>query len=312
MSPRPEFSFDGAVIRPASDKLHRRLRVMGTDAQLIVVTYDVQAGEEALLRAEDDLRETERVLSRFQEDSDLSRLNREGSIVADDRLYAALLAASNAYELSEGLLDPRVIGSLEALGYKDRLPSEEVVFTREREPLGPMDMKAWSPDDSRRVTLPAGVRLDLAGVGKALGIGWAAMHLAGHAGLLVDVGGDIVALGTDTEGDPWKVAINHDSMVGQFEGAPLAVATSTTTRRAWKAGGRTVHHLIDPRTGEPSDGEIVYATVSAPNILEADLAAKLLILEGREAVKHFDGSLQAVVTDSKRDTAYLSGEEGSR
>ncbi|MGI9050952.1 MAG: FAD:protein FMN transferase [Rubrobacteraceae bacterium] len=142
-----------------------------------------------------------------------------------------------------------------------------------------------------------GVRLDLAGVGKALGIGWAAMCLAGHAGLLVDVGGDVMALGTDDKGEPWRVSIFHDKVVGELSGSSLAVATSTTKKRAWKAGDEEAHHLIDPRTGGPSHGEISYATVAAPTILEADLGAKLLILEGKSALRRFDARYKAVVTD---------------
>ena len=140
-----------------------------------------------------------------------------------------------------------------------------------------------------------------------MGIGWAALRLAGrHAGILVDVGGDMVALGYDGQGEPWKVAVNHGEVVGEFEGTPLAVATSTTTRRAWKAGGKAAHHLIDPHTGEPSEGEFAYATVAAPTILEADLAAKLLILEGQGAMRRFgEEGFRAVVTDREGNTEYL-------
>jgi thiamine biosynthesis lipoprotein len=134
-------------------------------------------------------------------------------------------------------------------------------------------------------------------VGKALGIGWAAMHLAGHAGLLVDVGGDVVALGTDVQRDPWTVLVIHDEAVGQFSGSSLAIATSTTKKRAWTTGGEVAHHLIDPHTGAPSQGELAYATVAAPTIIDADLAAKLLIIEGRAAAKRFDERYRAVLTN---------------
>ena len=131
-----------------------------------------------------------------------------------------------------------------------------------------------------------------------MGIGWAAMQLAGHAGLLVDVGGDVVALGTDEEGEPWRVAVVHDKeTAGVFFGSPLAVATSTTRCRAWLATGREAHHLIDPRTGAPAESDISSATVAAPTILEADLAAKLLIIEGLPALERLEGRYRVVLTD---------------
>jgi FAD:protein FMN transferase len=286
-------------------------RVMGTDARLMVVTDEVWAGEEYLRRAEEDLRETERVRSRFREDSELSRLNREGSLVAGMRLLTAVRAATGAHALSGGLLDPRVIDSLEILGYRESLPRGEVEVAGRPGLLSPVDgMETWIDEGTGRITLPPGTRLDLAGVGKALGIGWAALCLADrHAGVLVDVGGDMVALGYDARDEPWRVAVEHGEVVGQFEGSPLAVATTT---RAWRAGGKAAHHLIDPRTGEASEGEFAYATVTAPTILEADLAAKLLILEGREAMRRLgEKEIRAVVTDRERNTEYLSGPESA-
>ena len=192
-------------------------RIMGTDAQLLVVTDDVRAGEEDLLDAREDLQETERVLSRFRDDSELSQLNGEGSLVASERLLAAVRAAARAYALSGGLLDPRVVSSLERLGYRESLPQGEVEVTRRPKPLSPVDdMESWLEEETERITLPFGTRLDLAGVGKALGIAWAALRLADrHAGILVDVGGDMVALGYDEQGEPWRVAVKHGEIVGE-------------------------------------------------------------------------------------------------
>jgi thiamine biosynthesis lipoprotein len=198
-----------------------------------------------------------------------------------------------------------VISPLERLGYKDGLPNGDVREVGPAEPLAPVDdMVSWV-EESGKIVLPPGVRLDLAGVGKALGIGWAAAHLAGHTGLLVDVGGDVVALGTDEEGEPWRASVFHEGTVGEFAGSPLALATSTTKLRAWSAAGREAHHLIDPRTGAPTEGEIVFATVSAPTILEADLAAKLLIIEGSAALERLDDGCRAVATDRLGRTEVL-------
>jgi thiamine biosynthesis lipoprotein len=281
---------------------------MGTEVKLFVVTDDTRAGDQALRDAVRDLEETEQALSRFRQNSYLSVLNREGRLPLDTlnreghllagwRLLAAIRAATAAYEWSEGLLDPRVIDSLEVFGYRDSLPRKDVGCVPPGVALQPMDMSEWINETTGTIALPPGVRLDLAGVGKALGIGWAARQLAGHAGLLVDVGGDVVALGHDERGEPWKVAVQHERIVGEFSGHSVAVATSTTVLRAWKANGRQTHHLIDPRTGAPSKGELLYATVAAPTILEADLAAKLLIIGGEQMTERLDRRFQAVVTD---------------
>lgn len=199
---------------------------LGTEVRLIVVTDDPKTGDGALRRAVEDLESTEQALSRFRPESELSRLNRDGTLLASGRLLAAVEASARAYEWSDGLLDPRVISSLEAFGYANSLPQGDVGNVAAPDPLEPVGMRCWIAEDTGRITLPPGVRLDLAGVGKAFAIGWAAMQLAGHAGLLVDVGGDIVALGCDEHGDPWRVAVRHEGLVAEFSGSSLAVATS--------------------------------------------------------------------------------------
>jgi thiamine biosynthesis lipoprotein ApbE len=164
-------------------KLFRRTytgHAMGTEVNLMVVTDDARAGEEALRRAVRDIEETEQALSRFREDSDLSVLNREGRVQLDTlnreghllagwRLLVAIKAAADAYEWSNGLLDPRVIDSLEAFGYRESLPREDVGSVAPGVALEPVDMSEWINETTGTIALPPGVRLDLAGVGKALG-----------------------------------------------------------------------------------------------------------------------------------------------
>jgi thiamine biosynthesis lipoprotein ApbE len=80
-----------------------------------------------------------------------------------------------------------------------------------------------------------------------------------------------------------------------------------TRLRSWRAGGREAHHIMDPRTGAPSESDLAYATVAAPSILEADLAAKLLLIEGRHAARSIGGSCRIVVTDREGETTSLEG-----
>ena len=63
-----------------------------------------------------------------------------------------------------------------------------------------------------------------------------------------------------------------------------ALATSSTTRRSWRAGGRTASHLVDPRTGEPVESPVRSATAVTASAVEAEAAAKAMLLSGVDSL----------------------------
>jgi FAD:protein FMN transferase len=58
------------------------------------------------------------------------------------------------------------------------------------------------------------------------------------------------------------------------------LATSGRDRRTWVRNGKTQHHLIDPATGLPAEGDVVTVTVAAGSAAEAEVLAKTLFLAG--------------------------------
>ena len=63
-----------------------------------------------------------------------------------------------------------------------------------------------------------------------------------------------------------------------------AVATSSVRRLRWERDGRVVHHLIDPRTGEPGGDGLLAVTVAGPDPAWAEVWSKALFLEGRRGI----------------------------
>ena len=123
----------------------------------------------------------------------------------------------------------------------------------------------------------------------------------GMPGGLVDLGGDIALWGRTPEGGPWRLAIADP----RHPGARLAtlvvdgggVATSGRDRRRFGPGG-SLHHLIDPATGEPARGGPLAVTVAAPQAHRAEAFATLLALgdlRAAEAVVAAHADIAAVV-----------------
>ncbi len=86
-------------------------------------------------------------------------------------------------------------------------------------------------------------------------------------------------------GEPdWEVALedpfNPERDLAVLHVVPGALATSTVTKRKWQYNGKSQHHLIDPRTGEPAVTEWLSVTVFAPGAMEAEVYAKALLIGG--------------------------------
>ena len=106
------------------------------------------------------------------------------------------------------------------------------------------------------------------------------MSTHGYADGLVNVGGDLVALGADGSGRPWRIGVRSpddpDGVAGVLEVSDAALATSGDYVRYFEHAGRRYHHLLDPRTGEPVRTTTRSITVLAGRCLDADAAATAL------------------------------------
>jgi len=205
----------------------------------------------------------DRMFSRFRPDSELSFVNaRAGRPVRVSAEFASMLAvALDAARDSGGWVQPTVGAALEAAGYdRDfaRLRDDGGVRRSERV----VDWRAVRLV-GRHVWFPGGVRLDLNGVvkGKTVDDGLALLPGDGF----VSAGGDIATR------DGAVVALPDGEVVRLVRGG---LATSGTDRRRWRRGGRIQHHLVDPRTGRPSDARWTYVTACGASCLSADVAAK--------------------------------------
>jgi thiamine biosynthesis lipoprotein len=261
-----------------------QVAAMGTQVELLVV--DAPSG--ALAHARARLVGLEARWSRFRPDSEISTLNHAAGqpVAVSPETFTLVTLGVLGWQGTGGRFDPTVLDALEAAGY-DRT-FEQLAAGREgtHPSPGPAPGLAGIALDVEggTVTLPAGSRFDPGGIGK----GYAAdlvcgeLRAAGAAGACVNVGGDLRVSGASPRGGPWVIAVPHPHR-GQAATVELtegAVATSSPLRRAWRAGGRLAHHLIDPRTGQPARTGILQATVVAGEAWRAEVAAKAAFLAG--------------------------------
>lgn len=236
----------------------------------------------------------EAAMSRFRDTSELTVLNRNaGSGVAmptSARLRRALVAADRAYRVTGGRFDPRVLAHLDRLGYRGALVGDGAA----RSDGGVRQRRARSPgpvvERVGRDRLVLAQAVDLGGIGKGLALRWAAARLStdGAGDFMLEAGGDLVTRGRSLDGGSWRLGI-EDPCGGPTPLAVVAVsdlslATSSTRVHRWTVDGRTVHHLLDPRTGEPADGGLAAVTVAGPDPAWAEVWSKALFVSGRTGI----------------------------
>jgi len=276
-----------------------RFRAMGTEIELLV---DAAEAAGAFVAAEAEFHRLEALLSRFRPDSELSRLNREGTLEAGPDLLRIVELALAARESTGGRFDIRVHDALVAAGY-DR--SFELVAPEDSTPaLHPgLRQERVSVRDGV-ISLEDGVRLDLGGIGKGYACERAAEILGTAGPCLVNAGGDIA-----TRAGTWTVAVETAAEPLALElSCDSALATSGRDLRRWKRADRVLHHLIDPATGLPSDSDLLRVTAVAQDAVAAEVAAKALFLAGlRDAREEADRLGIPAVLVSRDGSTVLAG-----
>jgi FAD:protein FMN transferase len=231
-------------------------------------------------------------LSRFRPGSELCRLNADPreEVPISALLHAAIDAGLRAADLTGGLVDPTLVGRLEANGYDRTRRAPEVSLQAAlaaapaRTPARPDPDEPW-----RRIVLtdhavrrPPGLRLDTGGTGKGLAADLLAERLDGR--FAIDCGGDIRV------GGAFDVVVRHPLTHAGFHTLHVengAVATSGIDTRLWERDGTPRHHLLDPSTGDPTWTGLISVTALAPTALEAEARAKAALLAGPRAARRW-------------------------
>ena len=265
---------------------------LGTSARVVVWPPENLAA--ACAATDDVLAALDLQASRFRPDSELSWLNAAGGglFMLSDGLAEAVGVALAAARWTGGFTDPTVGAALVSLGY-DR----DFAAIGGEPPGAPVPEPVPAPGwplvrlDGRLLRLPPGIRLDLGATAKGVGSDRAVravMSATGYeGGVLVSLGGDIAVAGTPPR-DGWPVAAAEEpDPAGPSQLVRLAagaVATSSVSCRRWRRGGAVLHHIVDPRTGCPTDGPWRTATVAAATCADANAASTAAIVAGARAL----------------------------
>ena len=269
-----------------------RFAAMASPCEVLVDTDDRSEAESLLLIAEGEARRIEQKFSRYRTDNLVHRINHsDGQPVQVDEETAGLIDyAAECYEVSDGMFDitSGVLRRVWKFDGSSRVPAQAEV----RDVLRHVGW--WRVTWGNAVlTMPAGMEIDLGGVGKEYAVDRAVGLVAARTGnaFLVNFGGDLVARGPRRGGRPWGVGVDDPERTGEAAVYRIdlpsgGLATSGDARRFVLHRGRRLGHILNPKTGWPVEDAPRAVTVIADTCMEAGALSTLAYLQGPGA-RHF-------------------------
>ena len=230
-------------------------------------------------------------MSIFEQESLISRLNRNECDSLDSHIAANLALAKRYYELSNGYYDVTVKPLTSAWGFATK--GEKRNNPNIDSLLEFVGFDKIAINNCRITKSDSRIQVDLNSIAKGYVVDLVAEALAerGVESYMVNIGGEIRCKGMNPEGNAWHIGI-ETPYEGNFEQNSLekiipvsncAVATSGNYRRFYTSEeGLKVCHTINPKTGYSVLSNLLSVTIVAPTCAEADAAATMFMAMGSE------------------------------
>ena len=282
---------------PNSTPLYQSSRVlMGTFVEVKIPGQGEkpQAAAEAIF---DELKRVEDLTS-FHKPSGLGRINSAAGtdpVQAEPELLQLIGQGLRVAQETQGAFDPTV-GSITRIwqfsGGEPRLPdAAEIAQALKR--VG-WDKVKLDPAAGMILLSESGMALDLGGIAKGYTLDRASevIKKLGISSALVNLGGDILAVGQRSPGKPWRVGVqdprNETGMVAVASLKDRVIVTSGDYQRFFINNGNRYHHILDPQTGYPAPG-LQSVTLVAPNGSTAEpLAVAVFVMGVEHGLKYIE------------------------
>jgi thiamine biosynthesis lipoprotein len=262
---------------------------MAAEHELALWTVDPTLARKAAEAAIADVQRIEAKYSRYRDDSLTTRINRAAGglpVPIDGETAALLRYADECHTLSEGLFDitSGVLRRAWSFRQADAAIPAAAALADLTARIG-WGAVEW---DARSIRLPrAGMEIDFGGIGKEYAADRVATICLEH-GIrhgLVNLGGDLRAIGPQGDGAPWRVGIRHPRRAGDavagFDLAAGALATSGDYERFVEIAGQRYCHILNPRTGMPVAHWQSVSVIGSLCVVAGSCATIAMLLEAR-------------------------------
>ena len=288
--------------------------LMGTVINIKAVGLDPELASATINASFARMSAHESVLSRFLPGSQLSELNQTGvTYDPNPALLAVLNKSQELSQLTDGAFDVTVNPLLALYQSQEMLPSEGDI----QQALSLVDYRKLNISENLVIFEQSGMSITLDGVAKGYIVdeGIAELQSHGFSNVMVEAGGDLMALGEKAPQTPWKIGLQAPraemgNLLKTLSVQNQALATSGDYMQAFSADFMS-HHIIDPRSGYSSP-ELASVSVLAPNVMLADgLATSVMVMgvAGLDLIEEING-YEAVMITKNAEILTTSGLRG--
>jgi thiamine biosynthesis lipoprotein len=281
----------GVIFLPAAahaEWLTRSENIMGTRCSVELWSDDKARGEAAISSVFDDMKRIDRLMSTWKEDTEISKVNREGGkhpVKISPELFRLLQVSVEYSELTRGAFDITYASVGYLYDFKKGVHPDQKAIDQA---LPGINWRHMVLDASNTTVFFArpGMRIDLGGIAKGHSVdrGIEILRKQGITRAMVNAGGDTRIIG-DRFGKPWVVGVRDPDHEGKvFLRLPLtdaAFSTSGDYERYCDEDGKRFHHIIDPKTGD-SARKCRSVTVISGSATRTDALTKSVFIMGPE------------------------------
>lgn len=290
----------------------RSFYILGTIVQLKVFGRNAEKAIDEVIERLNDIDDK---MSIFKDYSEVSKINKNAGkaaqIVSEDT-YLLIKDAVKYSKMSEGAFDPTIgpIVKLWNIGTETAAIPDENEISEKLKLVNHNDIIL--NDDNHSVMLShQGQSIDVGGIAK----GYAAdevkkIFLKNHIkSAIIDLGGNIFVMESKENNEPWKVGIQNPfeprgKYVGIISVKDKSIVTSGNYERYFEEAGKKFHHIIDPRTGYPSESRIISATIISDKSIDGDGLSTGVYIIGLDKAFKLIESLSGIdaifITDDKK------------
>lgn len=279
-----------------------------------------EKAEQAVKSVKAELCRLEKKLSRFVQDSEVSRINQfagKASVAISSETCEILSNAIRVAEISHGLFDITISPLVDLWDYKNSFDVPEQVKIQSTLALVNFRDLLLNPMEKTAALRKEGQSIDLGGIGK----GYASDHCIkvlkdnGISSAFINIGGNVSTLGYKPDGSPWSVGIRHPrqeyGLLGTVRVTGKAVVTSGDYERYFiDLGGNRWHHILNTVTGYPTDSGLISVSVIYDSAVIGDALSTAIfaggIEKGLEYLAHFPGA-EAILVDKLQHVYITQG-----